>query len=428
MKKVNVAVIGFGTVGAGVVKILLKKHRLINTKTNIDIRLCSICDKDFSKDRGIGRVPEKLYSSDWKRLVSDPEIDVIVELVGGTKVAYNIVMEALKAGKKVVTANKALLSEQAEEIFSVGKVGENLFFEASICGAIPVVKVIREALIVNKISALYGIVNGTCNYILTRMFEEAMEFDLVLRQAQELGYAEQDPSLDIDGIDSAHKLSLLCLLAFGKYIHPKSINTEGITRLELIDLIYAGQMGYRVKLLAIGVDSSSGLDVRVHPALISEEHMLSTVSGVFNALYLKCDEAGDMMFYGKGAGRFPTASAVVSDVVDAAKVVVNGADLEREFQVDFDPKLAPVESRYYVRFTVVDKPGVLAKIAGILGSYNISIASVQQTERAKGKNNTVPLLLITHEANEERMKKALSEIAKLEVSKKSPVMIRIVDL
>ncbi len=428
MKRVSVGVIGFGTIGAGVVKILLKKRGLLKKRSGIDIRLARVCDRDFSRDRGIGKIPRDLQEKDWKRLVSSPDIDIIVELVGGVTIARDIVLSALKNGKIVVTANKALLSEYAREIFSVGIPEVNLFFEAAICGAIPVVKDIQEALIANKIRSLYGIVNGTCNYILSKMFADTLEFDLVLKQAQELGYAEKQPGLDIDGIDSAHKLSLLSLLAFGKYVHPDDIPTEGITNLELIDLLFADEMGYSIKLLAVGNDTRQGLDLRVHPALVPYEHMLSSVEGVFNALYLQTDEAGDMMFYGRGAGRFPTASAVVSDIVDGAKVIASSEGARAKQVIDFSPRLAQVSCRYYVRFTVVDRPGVLAKISGILGRNKISIASVQQTERARAGTNTVPLILITHEALEEKMKKAISEIARLDVVKKEPVVIRIVDL
>ncbi len=427
MRSVGVGVIGFGTIGAGVVKLLLSRRRLLASRTGMDIRLLSLCDRDFSRDRGIGKVPGEITTKDWKKVVGDPRVDIVVELVGGTKVAKDIVLSALKNGKIVVTANKALVSEYAEEIFSIGRLGENLFFEASVCGAIPVIKGIREALVVNRIHGLYGIVNGTCNYILTSMFDSAMEFDAVLRQAQELGYAEKDPSLDVEGIDSAHKVSLLALISFGKYVHPDKIPTEGITRVELLDLLYAGEMGYRIKLLAVAEQRREGLDIRVHPALVPEEHLLASVDGVFNALYVKSDSAGDMMFYGRGAGRFPTASAVVSDIVDAGRRRLWGGPQVRS-AVDFSPRLAGVESRYYLRLTVVDKPGVLAKISGVLGAHSVSIASVQQTERAKGRNNTVPLILITHEVDEGKMRKALEEISALDVVKREPVLIRIVDL
>lgn len=373
-------------------------------------------------------MPQNLQEKDWRKVVNAPDIDIVVELVGGIGIAKDIVLSALKNNKIVVTANKALLSEYARDIFSIGTPETNLFFEAAICGAIPVVKDIQEALVANRIKSLYGIVNGTCNYILSKMFEDTLEFEVVLKQAQKLGYAEKQPGLDIDGIDSAHKLSLLSLLAFGKYVPPETIPTEGITNLELMDLLFADEMGYSIKLLAVGNDTKQGLDLRVHPALVPYEHMLSSVEGVFNALYLQTDEAGDMMFYGRGAGRFPTASAVVSDVVDAARVIVSPDVPSARQEIEFSPRLSEVSCRYYVRFTVVDRPGVLAKISGILGKNNISIASVQQTERAKAGSNTVPLILITHEAAEKKMKKAISEIARLDVVKKEPVVIRIVDL
>ncbi len=426
-RRVNVGVIGFGTIGAGVVRILLSRRSVLKQKTGLDIRLKYICDKDFSYDRGIGKVPQELQVKDWKKVVVDPEVDVVVELVGGTKIAGEIVLTALRQGKSVVTANKALLSERAKEILSIGIPGKNLFFEASVCGAIPVVKTIREALVTNKIKGLYGIVNGTCNYILSSMFESSLEFKVALEQAQHLGYAEKDPILDIEGIDSSHKISILSMLAFGKYVHPDKILTEGISRIELIDLLFAADMGYRVKLLAIAQEEKEGLDIRVHPALIPEEHMLSNISGVFNGLYLRTDTAGDMLLYGRGAGRFPTASAVVSDIVDAARERISGI-AGREVELNFSPKVAEIESRYYIRFTVVDRPGVLAKISGILGKHCISISSVHQTERAKGRNNTVPLILLTHEASEKEMSQAIKEISKLDVVKRTPVLIRIMDL
>ncbi len=422
--RVNVAVIGFGTIGAGVVKILLSKKKLLKERSAIDINLKYICDRDFKKDRGIGNVPKSLFLRDYKQAIKDPDVDIVVELVGGTGIAKDIVEGALKNGKAVVSANKALLADYAEDIFSIRE-DLPLFFEASICGAIPVVKSIREALVANKIKCFYGIVNGTCNYILSKMLQEKVDFKSALKEAQRLGYAEKDPTLDIEGGDSAHKLSLLSLLAFSAHKHPKKIPTQGITDLDLPDLLYADEMGYKIKLLAVGLPGKSDFDLRVHPALVKKGHMLAQVDGVFNAFYVETDEAGDMMFYGKGAGRFPTAGAVVSDIVQAGQFVKYGV-LQPIGRVKYDVKLSETESRYYIRFSVIDAPGVLAKISGILGRYGISIASVQQKERNSAKNASVPLILITHEASPDKMHKAIGVISKLKVNKAKPVVIKIV--
>ncbi len=424
MKKgINIAVIGFGTIGAGVVKILLNKQDMLRTRSGLPINLKWICDRDFKRNRGIGKVDKSLFLDDYRKAVADKDVDVIVELVGGTNIAKKIVIDSLNNKKAVVTANKALLADYAEDIFRNSYVP--LFFEASICGAIPVVKSIRESLIANKIKCFYGIVNGTCNYILSKMLKEKVDFKSALKDAQRLGYAEQDPALDIEGRDSTHKLSLLSLLAFGAHRHPEQIPTQGITELDLPDLLYADEMGYKIKLLAVGKAGNSSCDLRVHPALVKKGHMLAQVDGVFNALYLETDEAGDMMFYGKGAGRFPTAGAVVSDIIDAAQFIEYGA-LSPIGKIKYNVKLSPVESRYYIRFSVIDAPGVLAKISGVLGGFGISIASVQQKERSDSKNGSVPLILITHEAPEAKMQKAIAKINNLQVNKASPVVIKII--
>ena len=374
-------------------------------------------------------------TTDWQEVVNDPKIQVVIELVGGTGIAKTIVLAALAQRKTVVTANKALLSAHGPELFAAAaKSGANLYYEASVCGGIPIIKSLREGFVANQFSAIYGIVNGTCNYILTRMKLEGADFAEVLADAQKQGYAETPPDLDIDGKDAQHKTGILASLAHGFWVDHYEIHTEGIRDVSKIDMQFAQQLGYTIKLLGIVkqvAGKKPGVQVSVCPTLIPNAHVLASVNGVFNACFVRGDVVGDTLFYGRGAGKDATASAVLSDVADAA------LDLKNEAKVRVPPFVAharktrvvsmdEIVSRYYVRLSVVDRPGVLAKISAIFAGAKIGISSVIQPEGHEGES--VPLILMLHDAPNAAMRKALAKIAKLPVIKAKPVMFRVENL
>lgn len=428
-KSVVVGMIGFGTVGAGVAKILLHKQRELDRRLNFGIKLKRIADLDIKRQRGI-KLPKGMLVSDAKEVLNDPDIDIIVELIGGIRPARDFIITAAKNGKHVVTANKALLATSGDRIFSAAeKFGVEVGFEAAVAGSIPIIKVIRESLIGNRILALYGIINGTSNYILSRMTEERAELLAVLRDAQRLGYAEADPTFDIDGTDSAHKLVILLSLAFGVPFSFKSVYTEGITGITPIDIQFAAEFGYTIKLLAIAKISNQSVEARVHPTMIPGDDLMSSVNGVYNAIHVEADAVGSSLFYGKGAGEMPTGSAVVSDIADIARNIVKGAPGRmRGLGMPLGSKMSimaieDLQSCYYLRLSVIDKPGVLSRISGILGNCNISIKSVIQKERKKEK--TVPLVMMTHRAQEKNMLRALKEINRLSSVRGKTMFIRV---
>ncbi|MEI8176993.1 MAG: homoserine dehydrogenase, partial [Candidatus Omnitrophota bacterium] len=395
----------------------------------VDIELVRICDKDIRSDRGF-KVERKLLTTDPAKVLYDPAIDIVIELIGGVHPAKEIVMHALKNRKHVVTANKALLAHEGAQIFAAAaKAGRSVFFEASVGGGIPIIKALREGLVANKIEEIYGIINGTCNYILSRMSDEGCALPEVLKEAQRLGYAEADPTLDITGADTAHKLAVLCGLSFSVLPSAEQIYCEGITAIEPCDIQYGKEMGYAIKLLAIAKRSGERLEIRVHPTLIPKTHLLANVKDVYNAVYVKGDLTGETLFYGKGAGRLPTASAVIADVVDLAKMLARETgnspasdSIPSAESIPVIQKMSRVRSRYYLRFTTLDQPGVLARIAGILGKHGISIASVTQKEERGGR--AVPIVIMTHTAEESGLRHALASIDRLAVIKKKTAYIR----
>ncbi len=433
---VNVGVVGFGTVGSGTAKILLEQEGLIEKRTSIPIRLKWICDKDITSDRGF-EVPEDILTTEFSDLINDPDLDIIVELIGGIEPAKSFILQAIEKGKHVVTANKALLATNGFEIFeAASRAGVEVGFEASVGGGIPCIKALKEGLIANNVSTVLGIMNGTANYILTRMSQEGLPFEDVLEQAQRLGYAEADPTYDIEGIDTAHKLAIMSTLAFGQRIALSDIFTEGIAKITPLDISFAKELGYSIKLLAIGKkNSDDSVDVRIHPTMIPEDHLLSQVNGAFNAVYFVGDSVGKVMLYGMGAGQMPTGSAIVADIVDIARDVKKGCPgrvpaLNQPFETIKSPSIKPVESitcKYYFRFTVMDRPGVLSSIAGILGREEISINSVVQKGRAKDASS-VPIVMLTHEAVEGKVKKALEEIDSQDFILDETMIIRIEDM
>ena len=431
MKKdaVNVGIIGFGTVGAGTAKILLKRQKKFEKELGFPVVLKNIADLDTKRDRGI-KLKKGVLIKDAGAILNDPEIDIIVELIGGIHPAKEMVIEAVNNKKHVVTANKALLAEEGSVIFrAAAKNRVDIGFEASVAGCIPIIKVVRESMIGNKIKSIYGIINGTANYILTKMTEEGVDFESTLKEAQALGYAEADPTFDIEGVDSAHKLAILATLAFGIPFSLKKIHTEGITGITPLDIQFASELGYKIKLLAIAKQSGKDVEVRVHPTMLPEGDLISNVNGVFNAIFVEGDATGDSLYYGRGAGEMPTGSAVVSDIIDIARNIRTGAT-DRIRSVDISgnsgPKIKKMEdirTCYYLRLSAIDKPGVLSKISGILGKYNISIESMIQKGRKKEK--AVPLVMMTHEAREKDMVRALKEIKRLSAISGQPVYLRV---
>lgn len=427
MKKINVGLIGFGKIGSGVVKALRAKRAFLCQKSGVDINIIRICDKDIKSKRPV-KVEKKILTKSLARVLYDSNIHIIVELMGGIHPAKDIMLEALRSGKHVVTANKALLADSGHEIFSLAntlKLGVG--FEASVGGGIPIIKSLKEGFIANSFDLIYGIVNGTSNFILSRMAEGSISFKDALKIAQDKGYAEKDPYLDISGMDSNHKLSILALLGFGISAKPSEIYTEGITEIESSDIQYAAELGYAVKLLAIAKRSRDSLELRVHPTLISKSHLLANVKGVYNAIFVKGDLIGENLFYGQGAGALATSSAVVSDIVEIAQQVSCCGKVTGHIAFRRDVRkikdMSDVRTRFYMRFSAIDKPGVLAKVSGILGKHNISIASVSQKE--KKNSSTVPIIMMTHEALELDMAKALKEIDSLSAIKKKTVKVRV---
>lgn len=427
MKKINVGLIGFGNIGSGVVKILRDRKALLSEKTGLDINIKKVCDLDLSSRRNVS-LPKDMLTRDAKEIIHDPQIDILIELIGGIHPAKEFILEALKNGKNVVTANKALLAQAGQELFTAAADrGKNIYFEASVGAGIPIIKSLREGLVANRFNSIYGIVNGTSNYILSSMSKNNCGFDDALKEARCRGFAEKDPTLDIEGMDSAHKLILLAYLGFGRFVTLKDVFIEGISRISLADINYAGELGFEVKLLAIAKKEADELEVRVHPTLIAREHLLASVDGVFNAIYVSSDLAGNLLFYGPGAGQSSAASAVISDLIDLTQDIKAGLfrptlNIVADKTVKRLRKADDFESRYYIRFIAVDKPGVLAKISGILAKFRISIASVTQKERSRAQ--LVPIVMLTHEAKEKDMHQALSIIDRMESIKEKSVAIR----
>lgn len=425
--KVNIAIIGFGTIGSSVVKLLMERRKFFRERTGIDLNLYAVCDKDLSSKRDVS-VPKDMLTKDADSLISNPDVDIVVELIGGVLPAKEIIIKSLSSGKHVVTANKYLLAVEGEDIFEQARKNQRqVLFEASVAGGVPIVKAIREGMVANTFSSIFGILNGTSNYILSRMSTESSSFKAALKEAQLKGYAEKDPSLDIKGLDSAHKLSILSFLAFGKRVPVDDIYVEGIEDISPIDIQYASELGYVVKLLAIAKRYEKELEVRVHPTLLPSENLLSSVSGVYNAIFVDADLIGKQVFYGEGAGKLPTASAVLSDIMDLAYTIVYCSESNKyvapeKAEIGRIRKMDDVKARYYVHFSAIDKPGVLGQIADLLGKHSISISSVVQKEKREAQ--VIPIVMLTHEAREKDMQDALKKIDRLPSIKRKSVLIR----
>lgn len=432
MKDINVGLIGFGTIGAGVVKILSDNQKIIEKRLGARICLAKIVDLDIKTDRGVP-VDEKVLTTSVDDILDNPDIDIVIELIGGYDPARTFILKALDNKKHIVTANKALLAKHGDEIFTkVEENGLSIGFEASIGGAIPIIRSIREAFVANRIHTLEGIVNGTANYILSKMSDENCDFDVALKEAQEKGFAEADPTFDIEGIDSAHKIAVLTRLAYGTSVEFEDINVSGITNITSEDIECAKEFGYRIKLLAISKYDGETIDIRVHPAMIPSNHPMASVNGVLNAIRVCDDMMDENILAGHGAGALPTGSAVVGDVIEIARDIISNSNSRlpaSSFQKSEIKKIplkdiSAIESEYFLRFSVLDKPGVLSKISGILGYHSISIESMIQKGRGE-QGKAVSLVMMCHRSSEGNIQKALKEIEQLDVVSGKSNFIRV---
>jgi homoserine dehydrogenase len=430
-KEIGIGLAGVGTVGGGVVKVFRERERFFQTELGLPVRLARIVDADSSR---FERLPkgDAICSAKLDDIVDDPTIGIAIELIGGTRIAKDFILAALAKGKHVVTANKALLALHGPEIFEAAERNDvSVYFEASVGGGMPVIKTIREAMVGNDVSSVKTIINGTCNYILTRMAARRLPFADALKEAQAKGYAEADPTLDVGGGDSGHKVAIIASILHAGFVPFSAVSVEGISALTSEDIEYADELGYVIKLLGIieRESAEAPIEARVHPAMLRKEHILASVSDAFNAVLLRGSSVGDILLYGKGAGELPTASAVMSDIADAARNILG--ETPRRLPMDYysEARRLPIKSldehvsRYYLRFSVVDKPGVLAAIASIFGKHSISIASVVQREAAEEK--TIPVIFLTHEAVEANLRAALAEIAVMDFNRAGTQVIRI---
>lgn len=431
LKEIKIGLVGCGIVGSGVVELLHQHRDLLKERLGIPLVLEKVATLLPAQARAAG-LPNSRVTKRWQDLVSDPSISVIVELMGGTREARKLILAALQNGKHVVTANKALLATHGKEIYKEAhRQRLDICFEAAVGGGIPILRALREGFVGNEIKSILGIINGTCNYILSEMSEKGESFEKVLKNAQRLGYAEQDPSFDVEGIDAAHKLSILVSIAYGMDVELKQIHTEGIRSLTPFDIDCARRFGFAIKLLAIAKKNKNGIEARVHPTMIPLSSPLASVREAFNAIYLDGDFVGPSLLYGKGAGKRPTASAVVGDIIEVARNIIKGVSMtvpplghyNDSIPKGVIQKMDQLESEYYLRFSVVDQPGVLSHIAGILGKHQISISSVYQHGQGQGK--IVPIVILTHRARESNMKLALSKIDRLGSVKNKTLLIRI---
>ena len=431
MKQIGVGILGFGTVGAGVADGLLRHREVMAARLGVDIVLRKIADLDITTDRGIA-VPKEVLTTDASAAIADRDIQIIVETIGGTGIAKKLVLEALNAKKCVVTANKKLLAEYGREIFETAKKnGVDIYFGASVGGGIPIIRVLREGLAGNDIESIHGILNGTCNYILTRMENEGLPFDDVLKDAQKLGYAEANPSLDIDGFDTAHKACILSALAYGFQPTLEQVQVEGIRNLSGVDVKYAADFGYRIKLLACVAKDGDEVEVGVHPTLIPFTHMLASVNDAFNAAMVKGDMSDYTMYYGRGAGRAPTASTVIGDIGDIARNLAHGEMRYARAVPDYAEgrirlrAAGDIVSKFYIRCMVADKPGAFGMIASILRRHAVSISAASQKAGNVG-NGPVPVVVLTHAAKTADVEAALGEIRGSGVIGADPVKLRMI--
>ena len=431
MNGVGVGLIGFGTIGTGVVRVFQQNADLLRQRLGAPVHLVKIADLDITRDRGV-TLEEGILTTAVEEVIDNPKVDIVVELIGGYEPAKTFLLKAIANGKHVVTANKALMAVHGQEIIdAAAKAGVAVMYEAAVGGGIPVISPIKESLCANRFSSVLGILNGTCNYILSKMTDHGSDFSTVLKEAQDLGYAEADPTFDIEGVDTAHKIALLSALCFGTKVDFEQVYIEGISNIDAVDISFAKQMGYKIKLLAIGKNHGDQIEVRVHPTMIPADDQLAEVDGAFNAVRLTGDFVGPTLLYGSGAGMDPTASAVMGDVMAISRDIRSGARLRVPIMGYCDDAvqtlpiqpMSEITSHYYLHFKSLDQPGVLAKIAGCLGNYNISIQSMIQPECHD--TDCVPIVLMTHAAKEADVVKALEEIETFDITRQIPRLIRV---
>lgn len=429
MRKINIGLIGYGVVGSGVVQLLRKREMFIRDKFGTEFILKAVCDRSIRRKdtRGLSKA---YLTTNPQKILDDPSIEVVIELIGGLKPAREIVMGAIKRGKHVITANKELIANYGRELFRLAREKNCYFyFESSVGAGIPIIKGITEGMAGNKFSSFYGIINGTCNFILSEMTRSNLSFSKALEEAQRRGFAESNPSLDISGKDSAHKLAILAYLAFGKFISVQDIYTEGITQISHYDIEHAETLNLTIKLLAIAKKAEKKVEARVHPTLISKDHPLASINGIYNAVYLNARPLGNILFSGEGAGQMTAASGVVSDLINFAskgKGSILLSNLYTEAPRTKIRKIDEIKTKFYIRFMATDKPGVLSKISGILGRHGISINSV--TQKAHVRKSTVPVIMLTDYTTEKMMRLALNKIYQLPLVKSKPVAIRMENL
>lgn len=432
--KINLGLIGFGNIGSGVVKLLRDNSSLIEQRLGASLILKKVADLDITTPRVVS-LARNTITTDAQEILQDPEISIVIELMGGFEPARTFILEAMRRKKHVVTANKALLATYGNEIFAAAeKEGVDIGFEASVGGTIPIIKTLKESLVANTICSVLGIVNGTSNYILSRMTDEGKDFNEVLKEAQLLGFAEADPTFDVEGIDAAHKLAITLSLSYGRKVDLKDIYREGISGICRKDIEFARELGYKIKLLALAIQRGDAIEARIHPTMIPFDHLLASVNGNFNAFHIIGDAADSIFLYGQGSGMMPTASAVVSDVVDIGRNILKNvprrvparAHCEETIEEINLMPMDDIKTNYYFRFSAADRPGVLSRISGILGENDISIATVIQQGRKL--NGAVPLVMTTHSAREANVRKALDKINRLDdIVQGQTVRLRIED-
>ncbi len=425
MNKIHIGLLGYGNVGSGVVQWLRKGKKDFAEKFGAEFVLKTLCDRSIQKKDTSG-LSRTTLTTKFEDILDDPDIDVVIELIGGMQPAEMIVVEALKKGKHVITANKELIANKGEKLFELAKKqGRHLYFESSVGAGIPIIKTFTEGLAGNQFHSVYGIINGTCNFILDEMTRRDYSFEEALAEAQKRGYAESDPTLDINGMDSTHKLAILVSLAFGKYVKVKNIYTEGIEHISHQDIEYAESLNLCIKLLAIAKKVGNEIEARVHPTLISKDHPLAAINGIYNAVSLEADPLGTILLSGEGAGQMAAASGVISDLVNLSG---SGAGSNLFCNVPHTPShltmrtIDQIKTKFYIRFMATDKPGVLSKITGVLGQHGISINSV--TQKTHNPAATVPVIMLTEYTTEKELRAALKEIHKLPIMKSKPVAIR----
>ncbi len=426
--EVKVGLIGLGTIGTGVYKLFKNSGKIIESKAGCKLTLTKICDIKKERFKKL-RIDKKIATTDVKDIIENDEIDIVIELIGGLHPAYDFIIKAMKNKKHIVTANKAMLSKYWQNVIKTADENNVWFFaEGAVGGGIPVIRALEEGLCANRIQQITGILNGTTNYILTKMSKEGKSFSDVLKEAQEKGFAEADPTLDIEGLDAMHKIILLSNIAFSTIITEKDVYVEGIKNTNLLDIKFGEELGFVMKLLAIAEKKQDKINVRVHPAFIPKDKLITSVSYENNAIFIKGDAVGETMFYGKGAGEMPTASAVLSDVMEITKNITARIKRKPYFSYKEQPEILKIDElkfKYYIRFNVIDKAGVLAKISGVLGKHDISIKSVIQ--KSRNSNNKVPVVFMTYEAKEKNFIKAIKEIDNLPIIKEKTIFYRVIE-